>query len=143
MQVFALQQAVPGFEPNAAYDGAPPGVEAAPGFHGCHALQVLVRPHVVVPGDELDQRGVEAGAVRHDPAVELLLQRAEETLDATILPRAVALDGLVFDAELVEYEFEQRAIEDGLVVGIRGRRELNDRFACLMPSRNALAVPVP
>lgn len=92
-------------------------MDAAPDFHRCHALQVLVWPHVVVPGDELGQRGIEADAVGHGPAIELLLQRTEETLDATVLPGTVALDGLVFDAELVEYEVEQRVIEDDLIVG--------------------------
>jgi hypothetical protein len=45
-------------------------------------LQVLVRPHVVVSNDELGQRSVEAGVIGHGPAVEHLLQRAEEALDA-------------------------------------------------------------
>lgn len=41
-QVFALQQAIPCFEPDPAQHGTAPGMGVAPGFHGRHALQMLV-----------------------------------------------------------------------------------------------------
>lgn len=95
-------------------------VGAVPGFHGRLALQVLVRAYMVVPDDELGQRGHEGLLIWHAPAVELLFQRAEEALDAAVLPRAMAFDGLVFDAELHEHEVEQRGVEDGFIVGAYG-----------------------
>ena len=88
LQVLALQQAIPGLEPDSAYDGALPSIDAAPGLHRRHALQVLMRPRLVVPTDELDQRGGERLLIRHDPAVELLLERAEEPFTSTGRPAA-------------------------------------------------------
>ena len=120
LQVLALQQAIPGLEPDSAYDGALPSIDAAPGLHRRHALQVLMRPRLVVPTDELDQRGGERLLIRHDPAVELLLERAEEPFDAPVLPGAVLFDGLVANAELMKHAVEQGVVEDGFVVGADG-----------------------
>ena len=69
-----------------------------------------MRPRLVVPTDELDQRGGERLLIRHDPAVELLLERAEEPFDAPVLPGAVLFDGLVANAELMKHAVEEENV---------------------------------
>lgn len=54
---------------------------------------------MVVPGSKRTKRGIQGLAIRYDPLVELLLERAEEAFDAAVLPRTVQFGGLMTDAK--------------------------------------------
>lgn len=95
----------------------PIDVDAVPGLGRRTPLQVLVRPHEVVPEPEWHQRRVELVTIDDAPPIEPGLERAEEAFDATVLPGAVPFGGLMTDAEPGQREAEQPALEDRLVVG--------------------------
>ncbi len=73
-------------------------------------------PDVVVPEVELADGPLQAVEVADGKLIELILQRAEETLDAPILPRAAWRRQLMVDAEPAQGEAEQARGERGIVV---------------------------
>ena len=117
MKVLTLQQAIPRLEPQVSPRTPPVDVDAVPHLGWCTALKVLVRSDVVVPTLEDGQGNVQRSAVGDGPRIQLALERAEESLDTTVLPGAVQVRGLMPDAEHVEGRLEQWVLENRLVVG--------------------------
>jgi len=79
-----------------------------------------MRPDVVVEEAELAKRAVERIQRVDSELVELALERAEEALDAPILPRAARIGSLMADTEKGECEAERPGSEDGFIVGSHG-----------------------
>lgn len=61
----------------------------------CFPIKVLMRSNMMIPECELTQCPVELIFTIHLPLIELLLQCAEESFYAPILPGAPAIDTLV------------------------------------------------
>ena len=62
-------------------------------------------------------------AVGDGDRIELLLQRAEEALNPTVLPRALQLGGLQADAEQRQCPAHQARVQADLIVDAQSRRQ--------------------
>ena len=83
------QSSIPGAEPL----GPPRGfLPPRPRFGRRAAMKILMGSDVVVPATEFGQLAAQIVAVGDGDAVEFLLERAEEQLDTSVLPRAVQFD---------------------------------------------------
>jgi hypothetical protein len=65
---------------------------ALPRLHRREAVESLMRPSVVVERTELIQRTLECRGARQGQALEQRLERPEEALDPSVLPRVADLD---------------------------------------------------
>ncbi len=97
--------------------------DAAPRLGRRASMQVLMRPRMVVPGPKFDQLGTQLVLAGDSDPVQLVLEGAEETLDAPVLPGAVQLGGLQADAEQGQRGFHQAAVEACLVVHANRSRQ--------------------
>ena len=79
-------------------------------------VQMLMRPRMVVPAAELDQFVAQVAAVNDGDPVQMPFERAEESLDAAVLPGTMGFGGLQRDAQQRQRTFHQPRIETGLVV---------------------------
>ena len=82
-----------------------------------------MRTHVVVPGAEVSEREVQLLLAIDRPRIELLLEGAEETLDASVHPRTVRLGSLVADSQDGERQGKEPGREGAIVVGADGARQ--------------------
>src|SRR5258708_10507568 len=98
------------------------GIDARPRLGRGPTVQMLMWAHVVVPGAEITQREVQLLVAIDCPAIELLLERAEEALDASVHPRTVRLGSLVADPEERERQGKEPRSEGAVVVGAGGAR---------------------
>lgn len=104
-------------------------IDAVPDLGRRASLQVLVRPHVVVPEPEWQQRRVELMAIGHAPAIEFGLERAEEAFDAAVLPGAVPFGGLMADAEPGQREDERCSLGPATLDELLAARAAEDEEA--------------
>ena len=74
-------------------------------------------PDFVVPTSEVAQKQVYGFPVSQHDLPELVLQRPEQPFNPPVLPRAVQVDPLVFDAQQCQARAERAAGEAPLVVG--------------------------
>src|SRR5436309_9225702 len=87
-----------------------------PGFRRSESGKILMRPDVVVKEAELGEGAVERFERIDREPIEPRLERAEETLDPPVLPRAAGIGSLVPDAEDHQREAKRPRNEDGFVV---------------------------
>lgn len=79
-------------------------------------MQMLVRPHVVVPGAERLQLEPEFLSIDDRDGVEVPLQCSEETFNTAVLSGAMQLDGLQANAEQPQPLTNQARVEADLVI---------------------------
>lgn len=77
---------------------------------------MAVRPDVVVPNTKEAKAGIQLGGIRNCPAIQFVLERAEEAFDPSVLPRATWLGSLVADAEQAQARSECGRSENRLIV---------------------------
>lgn len=91
-------------------------VDSPPRLRWRGVAQIGVRTGIAIPAAKEVERGLELMAVRHLPAVERLLERPEEALDASVLPRATGVNALVVDVREAQRPTEHARREHALVV---------------------------
>lgn len=91
----ALSRAIPSDQPSLPHTHQlhdPRRLSASiPHFRRCPAPQVLMRPGVVVPEAELDELPTHIVPVHDAYAIQLPFQRAEQSLDTSVLPGTMRL----------------------------------------------------
>ena len=70
-----------------------------------------MRTDLVIPDLELAKRSGQFGGVGDGPAVERLLQRAEEPFDSAVLPRAADLAALMFNPSMARAVRKSRDVK--------------------------------
>ena len=75
-----------------------------------------MRPNLVVPESEFPQRHIQRIQRHHLQSIELIFKRAEEALDAAVLPRATRIAALLADAEQEQRATKQTRREDRFIV---------------------------
>ena len=99
------------------FTGCMKRINVVPGLQRRSPLQVLMWPDFVVPTSEVAQKQVYGFPVSQHDLPELVLQRPEQPFNPPVLPRAVQVDPLVFDAQQCQARAERAAGEAPLVVG--------------------------
>jgi len=79
---------------------------SAPHFSRRMAVQVLMRPRMVVPSPKLYQFHPQVIAILNGDAVERPLERAEKPLHPSVLPRAMQRRGLQTNAQAPQRRFQ-------------------------------------
>jgi hypothetical protein len=80
-------------------------------------MQMLMRPQVIVPNPKQSQRRLKLFPRIDLPAIKLLFQGSEETLDAPIQPGVARFGCLVFYVEQPQYDLKPLRLEERFIVG--------------------------
>jgi hypothetical protein len=110
-----------------------PHADEARPFHGFRspllhldrrmAIQMLMRPRMVVNGAKLHQLYPQIIAIHDGGTIQRVLERTKEPFDPAVLPRAVQVGGLQSDAQHAKRHFHQPRVETRFIVHAKGARQ--------------------
>ncbi len=126
---------LPAPQPLLALAGGHEHIDPCPDFSGRTTMEMLMGPEVIVDRPRVSQRPVERGGILDGMRQQHPLHRADEPLDAAVLPRASRIAVLQANAHQSQHHRKTPRREDGFVIGAQESR------AAILTARGSEVAP--